>query len=399
MATESYFDKPIFFQMRKAARYVALYGVGTTLTKVRAQFHMRAKAPIEGARWDNPAVRQADHADRFVGIIGCGTFAYAIVAGYLSRKAPNFLRGVYDVESARAKALCARYGGSYAATDADAIIDDPKIRLVYIASNHASHAEYAIRALRAGKHVHIEKPHVVTQDQLDRLNAAQRETGGMVFLGFNRPRSEHFRRIARALSAQPGPLMINWFVAGHEIAPGHWYFDEAEGGRVLGNLCHWTDLTLRLVGPERAFPISIVPVTAPGATSDFCVGFRFGDGSVGAITFSAKGHTFEGVREVLKVHRGDALIEMHDFKSSVVEIVEKKKRYVSMYRDHGHSANVLNSFEAVREGDASRSTSVNYSNATARVFLAVREALDTGETIVLDAPSELENPSTHSVAA
>jgi predicted dehydrogenase len=390
VATESYFDKPIFFLMRKATRYVALYGIRTTLTKVRAQFHMRAKVTFDGMGWDNPALRQSEHPDRFVGIIGCGTFAYAIVADHLSRKAPHFLRGVYDVESARAKSLCARYGGAYAANDPDTLINDPKIRLVYIASNHASHAEYAIKALRAGKHVHIEKPHVVTEDQLNRLNAAHRETGGMMFLGFNRPRSEHFRRIAKSLNAQSGPLMINWFIAGHEIAPGHWYFDEAEGGRVLGNLCHWTDLTLRLVGPERAFPVDVVPVTAPGATSDFCVGFRFGDGSVGAITFSAKGHTFEGVREVLKVHRGDALVEMHDFKSSVVEVVEKKRRYVSLYRDHGHSANVLNSFEAARNGDESQSTSVEYSNATARLFLATREALESGVIISLHPEAELD---------
>ena len=51
------------------------------------------------------------------------------------------------------------------------IIDDPQIDLIYIASNHYTHAEYAIEALNKGKSVHIEKPHVVNESQLDRLIA------------------------------------------------------------------------------------------------------------------------------------------------------------------------------------------------------------------------------------
>ena len=77
-------------------------------------------------------------------------------------------------------------------------------------------------------------------------------------------------------------------------------FDESEGGRVLGNLCHWTDLTLQLVGLESAFPCQIVPSAPPGSKFDFIVSLIFADRSCATITFSAKGHTFEGVREVLR---------------------------------------------------------------------------------------------------
>ncbi len=52
--------------------------------------------------------------------------------------------------------------------------------MIYIASNHASHAEYAIQALNTGKNVHIEKPHVVTEDQLERLCLAMSERKGKV---------------------------------------------------------------------------------------------------------------------------------------------------------------------------------------------------------------------------
>ena len=52
-------------------------------------------------------------------------------------------------------------------------------------------------------------------------------------------------------------MMISWFIAGHNIDSDHWYFNPKEGGRVLGNLSHWTDLTLNLIGLDQAFPCKI----------------------------------------------------------------------------------------------------------------------------------------------
>jgi predicted dehydrogenase len=238
--------------------------------------------------------------------------------------------------------------------------------------------------LDAGKHVHIEKPHVVSQDQLHRLAEAQkRNPNGMVFLGFNRPRSALFQRVKRALDEQSGPLMVNWFIAGHKIPDDHWYFSEAEGGRILGNLCHWTDLTLQMVGIENTFPCEITAVSAADAKSDFSISIAFANKSVAGITFSAKGHTFEGVREVLNAHRGDVLLSMSDFHSLRIDRGHRRENYRGLFRDHGHSANICNSYEAVRDNDRSKAVSPAQSDATARLFLAVKEAVDQRRPVVL----------------
>jgi predicted dehydrogenase len=288
----------------------------------------------------------------------------------------------------RARSLCADYGGAYATDDVKAMMADDKVKLLYISSNHASHAEYAIQGLDAGKHVHIEKPHVVSQDQLRRLDEAQkRNPNGMVFLGFNRPRSALFQRVKRALDEQSGPLMVNWFIAGHKIPDDHWYFSEAEGGRILGNLCHWTDLTLQMVGVENAFPCEITAVSSPDAKSDFSISIAFADRSMAGITFSAKGHTFEGVREVLNAHRGDVLLAMSDFHTLRIDHGHKRQNFRGLFRDHGHSANIYNSYDAVRDGDRSKAVSAAQGDATARLFLAVKEAVDQRRTVVLQAPS------------
>src|ERR1044072_9354443 len=225
-----------------------------------------------------------------------------------------------DVDIHRAASLYEKYGASYYTDDADKVINDPAVDIIFIASNHASHAEYAIKALEAGKSVHIEKPHVVNDDQLLRLCSTMLESKGKVALGFNRPNSRLGREIKRHLDSQTGAAMLNWFIAGHELPPGHWYFDEEEGGRVLGNLCHWTDFVFQMMSPERRYPILIRPTHAEQSDCDIAVTYPFGDGSIAAITFSAKGPTFEGVRERFAAHRGNVLISMDDFKELVGEV-------------------------------------------------------------------------------
>lgn len=373
-----------WFKLRKAARYVWLYGFSRTLVKVRGQYHMRAGEGFEGRNWNNPACATPDSLRRNVGIIGCGTFAYGQIGYYLHKHEKEFLRAAHDVEKSRARSLCQAYGGAYATQDWREILADPQVTIVYIASNHASHADYAIAALDAGKHVHIEKPHVVREDQLDSLLAAMRRNPtGKVFLGFNRPKGRLFARLQAMLAQQSGPLMVNWFVAGHEIPADHWYFDEREGGRVLGNLCHWSDLTLQLVTLGNAFPCTIVPARPAGAKSDFIASVVFADGSCASITFSAKGHIFEGVREVLNVHRGDLLANLTDFQSLKTEVVEKKRTFRLLYRDHGHEANVVHSYTGVTRAHRVGESEA-YIGGTARFFLAIKTAMDSGETVVLD---------------
>lgn len=376
---------PLSLKIKKVLRYTRLYGPRRTLIKVASYKHMADGTGFGGDDWKNPECKNPDHPDRWVGIIGCGNFSYSNIAYYLAKESPHFLRATYDVSRPQARSLCKYYDGAYAAGDVQRIIEDKAIRLVYIASNHASHAEYAIACLNAGKHVHIEKPHVISEEQLEQLSAAQHQNRSlMVFLGFNRPKSKLFRRAKQELEKESGPLMVNWFLAGHSIPDRHWYFSEKEGGRILGNLCHWTDLTLELVGPKNALPCRISALAAPEAKSDFAISMLFNDNSVAGITFSAKGHTFEGVRETLNAHRGNLLLSISDFKTLRMDRIEKKVVISAPFRDHGHRSNIMNSFYAVRDQDTSRATSITYSETTARLFLGVKEAVDKRVPVVVD---------------
>jgi len=375
-----YTQSSLGFKIRKALRYVSLYGPRRTLAKVRAQYHMRrVYSPL-------PPRAPANSSHKHVGIIGCGNFAHSNVAYFLNKNFGPVIRAAMDINPNRAASLFEDYKLDYFTTDAAEIFDDPKIDLVYIASNHSTHATYGSAALRSGKAVHIEKPHVVSEGQLVELCQTMGDTGGSVGLGFNRPASRIGMKISDALSKETGSSMMNWFIAGHAIDPDHWYFKPEEGGRVLGNLCHWTDFLFQMVHEGNRFPIIITPTRADKSDCDIAVTFIFGDGSIGAISFSAKGHTFEGVRERFAAHRGNALIAMDDFRTLTVEIVEKKHRLALPFRDHGHENNILSSYALVRPVQLKpRRCSVKYVWETAMLFLKTKEALEQNRTIVVEA--------------
>lgn len=380
-----YTTQSMAFKIKKLLRYLRLYGFRRTLIKVKGQYHMKKQ-------YDTLPVRSvSSESGGHIGLIGCGNFPFSNIAYYLKKNYGRVIRAAMDVDINRAASMYEEYGLRYYTDDASKIIADPEIDLIYIASNHASHAEYAIDALNAGKSVHIEKPHVVRLDQLERLCAAMAESKGRVGLGFNRPNSRIGKTIKQYLNTQSGSSMFNWFVAGHEISPEHWYFKEEEGGRVLGNLCHWTDFVFQLVAPENCHPITITPTRGEKSDCDIAVTYVFGDESIAVITFSAKGHTFEGVRERFAAHRGNVLISMDDFRDLTIEVVDKKHRVSPMFRDHGHELNIKQSYEMVRqkEGQPSPGCSIKYVWETANLFLKTREALEENKKITIPAFDEL----------
>ena len=373
-----YTTQPLLFKARKALRYVRLYGPSRTRVKVQAQYHMKKKFdPL-------PTNPLNGEEGRHVGILGCGKFAFSAIAYHLTKEHGRVLRGVMDLVPDRAASLGEHYGATYYTDDAHEVLADDKIDLVYIASNHASHATYAVEALERGKSVHIEKPHVVTMEQLETLVEAMERSKGRVRLGFNRPLSPIGLRIKEVLDSQPGAVVLNWFVAGHEIEPDHWYYQEAEGGRVLGNLCHWTDFTYQMVPSEGRYPIQVTPARGERPDTDIAVSILFGDGSLGVISFSAKGHVFEGVKERLAAQKGDALLVMDDFKRLRVDVVDTTSAVRHLVRDHGHARSILASHRML--GDPSLAESPEYVWETGELFLKIKESLETRGTLSIDGP-------------
>jgi predicted dehydrogenase len=378
-AMPDYTQRPFSFKVKKALRYTRMYGPRRTLSIIRGQYNM--KRTYETL----PPTHETGSSSKHVGVIGCGIFGFGVIGYFLQKSHGSVIRGVLDTNANRAASFFQRYGLDYYTTDPDKLLNDPAIDLIYIASNHLSHAEYAIRALENGKAVHIEKPHVVTESQLRRLCATMVRTGGKVRLGYNRPRSPLGQRVKAELSGQTGPAMLAWAVAGAPLPPDHWYYKPEEGGRVVGNLCHYIDFIYQMAPPEKRFPITITPTKFDRPDENIAVTMLFGDGSLGAMTFSTKGEPFEGDKERFSAHRDACLIALDDFHRLVIENGPSKKVITPFIRDHGHDANMSESYAMVRpKGQESRGADVAYVWETGLLMLKVKEALDKGEVVRIE---------------
>ncbi|HEU4782027.1 MAG TPA: Gfo/Idh/MocA family oxidoreductase [Ktedonobacterales bacterium] len=87
-------------------------------------------------------------------------------------------------DMARAQTIAAGYPGVRALASYEALLDDNEIEAVYIPLPNSLHAEWAIRALEAGKHVLCEKPLGITSDEVRRIRAASEQANRWVMEAF-----------------------------------------------------------------------------------------------------------------------------------------------------------------------------------------------------------------------
>lgn len=359
----NYLESGKYYKVVKFIRYVRMYGLARTLVKVKSYYHFISTKRL---------IKYPEPIGGNIAIIGCGKYSFAVIAFYLRKNGRNLIRYCYDTEELRSISLANKYKAT-PTNKLEDILNDKKVELVFIASNHASHADYAVRCIEAGKSVHIEKPHVVNVAQYDRLNEALRLSPVYVNLGYNRPKAELSKKVFEILDKYEGPISASWFVSGHEIEKDHWYFDEKEGGRVLGNLCHWLDYSYQLLKLNSVSRIDILP-TINGVDKENCITtLRSDKGDLITINFSAKGHTFEGVGEVLSFHRGDCVGNLVNYRTLEVSDGLKAYKINRLRRDHGHRANIEHSLHMMK---SKLSTSLFELDVAGKLLLLTKQAID-----------------------
>ena len=185
-----------------------------------------------------------------------------------------------------------KFGFAEVTTDARRALDDPGIAAVVIATRHDSHAALVIEALEAGKHVYVEKPLALNEDELDRIEAAWRAkaasgTPPLLMVGFNRRFAPHTRKIKQLLAPLRSPKAFVMTVNAGALPAGHWARDPAQGGgRIVGEACHFVDLLRFLCGA----PITAQHRLSLGSDADTAtLDLAFADGSIGTIHYFANG--------------------------------------------------------------------------------------------------------------
>ena len=322
--------------VRKFWRYTMIYGPRRSLFK--------AAGRLRGGRvwWLGIGPRGA----RDISVIGCGQFAFATI-GYVIFTHFGWRFGkVFDPDP-QALASFSRFYCAEEARSAAEVIGSPATRLVYIASNHASHADYAVAALEAGHDVYCEKPLAVTEESFDRLMAAREGARGRLFGGYNRPFAPAIRTLGQHCRDAKGPLTLTCVVAGHMLGPDHWYRQPEEGTRICGNVGHWLVLMVHICSWHtlpKEWRIDCIWSNEAVRDDDLTIVLTSAAGDLVTITLTARAEPFEGISEWISLQWGNVTAIVNDFRTMTVNV--GALRFQSRYwpKDVGHVAAILQPF-------------------------------------------------------
>lgn len=226
-----------------------------------------------------------------LGCIGAGNFASRMLVPAFT-KAGATLHTVASSGGTTAAIVARKHGFRKAASDVQAILAEPEIDTVAVATRHDSHARLVVEALRAGKHVFVEKPLALTMDEMDQVEAAARDAGRVLCVGFNRRFAPLVLKARKALQGRAGPLVALLTVNAGTIPPDHWTRDTVVGGgRLLGEGCHFLDLARCLIGAP-IHELSVTPASSRSGPLDdvALVQVGFTDGSSASIHYLANGN-------------------------------------------------------------------------------------------------------------
>jgi UDP-N-acetyl-2-amino-2-deoxyglucuronate dehydrogenase len=254
---------------------------------------------------------------RRIALVGAGVIGaqHARVIGSLHDSLD--LVAVVDVELERAEKLVAEHGGRAYASLTEALAAED-LDVVSVCTPTGRHGEVAIEALRAGKHVVIEKPAEVTVAATDAIIDAQREAGTLVTVISQHRFDPSTETVVEAIRRgelgrlTSGVAAIDWWRGQSYYDSGDWRGTWAldGGGALMNQGVHTVDLLVATMGrPVEVFAYTGVLAHERIETEDVAVGVvRFESGALGVL--HATTAAFPGLSARLHVHgdRGSAVI-------------------------------------------------------------------------------------------
>lgn len=252
-----------------------------------------------------------------IAFIGAGSYATGVLIPAFKSTGAR-LAAVTSNTGVTALHAGRKHGFAAASTDTSAILTDAGIDAVVIATRHDSHAGLAAQAIDAGKHVFVEKPLGLTEQDVllvetAMLRAQSAGRSSILMVGFNRRFAPHIQKMRSLLAAVSGTKAFIMTVNAGAIPADHWTQDPAVGGgRIIGEACHFVDL-LRCLAASPIVAHAVTRLDAPSGDT-VTISLRFADGSIGAIHYFANGSK-AFPKERLEVFAAGRVLQLDNFRT------------------------------------------------------------------------------------
>lgn len=302
----------------------------------------------------NPAATPASTGKIRIAIVGAGAFAKSIHLPNLRTLSDEYyLQTIVNRQGSTALAAARQFGAAGSATDFARVLQSQDVDAVLIATRHNLHANMTLAALRAGKHVLVEKPLALTQSEIDEIRGFYETTVNppVLLTGYNRRFSPHARRTMQWIEKRGDPMIINYQMNAGYLPLDHWVHTIEGGGRNRGEACHIYDLVTYLTG-SRVVAVNAYPIAPKrnyySPRDNFVASMTFEDGSVATLTYTALGST-DYPKERMEIYVEGKVIMLDDYRR--LTIAGAKLKALEMpAQDKGHKAELEAFAHAVRQG-------------------------------------------------
>jgi predicted dehydrogenase len=329
-----------YADFHKLVRFAFIYGIRRSLVKALGRLRVGSLTRF----LINPF--KFFRKNKIISVVGCGQFTYATSTFFLVNELGDCIASAYDVDP-KALNTYARAYNAKICDDFSSILECPATKVVYIASNHASHTDYAIKCLQNGFDVYIEKPLSVSFQQFYSLKSAISNSRNCVYAGYNRPFSKAILELKSRMVS--GPFTLTCSVIGHKIEAGHWYRNPEEGTRVCGNLGHWIDLAIHLLYSDSGlcnneFNINITYSNPKEPDDNFTVTITTARFDLIVLTLTSREEPYEGICENILFQQNGLIAKIDDFRRAEFQVGSKKLVRKYFYKDVGHKKAALQPF-------------------------------------------------------
>lgn len=293
----------------------------------------------------NPEAHPVNRSRIQIALIGAGGFAKEMHLPNLQSLKEYNLRAVVSRSGHNAKAIAKQFEAGYATSDYKEALKDPEIDAVLIATRHHLHATMALDALRAHKHVLLEKPLALNRHELQRILDFYSSTpdAPMLLTGYNRRFSKYAQGIFKMVQKRLRPMILNYRMNAGYLPSEHWVHGEEGGGRNLGEACHIYDLFTYLTGSQV---IRVEAQSIRSTTNDnFIATMTFHDGSIATLTYTSLGSK-EYPKEQMEVFVDGKVIVLNDYKSLSLPKIE------TTTPEKGQKEELIAFAKAIKEGGA-----------------------------------------------
>ncbi|MFN3380405.1 MAG: bi-domain-containing oxidoreductase [Runella zeae] len=316
-----------------------------------------------------------------VGIIGAGNFTKMTLLPALKNSAS--IKFIASANGLSGTALAQKHGINFSTTDYHEILKDEEVDLVMITTRHHQHARLVIETLLTGKHVFVEKPLAIFEDEFEELIRTYAEISASapsITVGFNRRFSPHVQKMKSLLGEAPMNVIAT-MNAGF-IPPTSWVHDRAVGGgRILGEACHFIDLITYLTGSRITAVCMNAMGLQPTDTSDSAsILLRYENGSTGVINYFSNGHKSYS-KERVEVYSQERTLILDNFRT-LEGYGFKGFSKLKTTQDKGHQAQFQQLLSRIQSGGKPLIPFDEIVNTTQATFAALRSVKEGAWVVV-----------------